>query len=157
MSSDLEKARRTPLFNSACLTELLWAPRSRKSIDRIVVLLQEEPLFNKRSKYNPFESITQYRQYLNRRQLLSRAFKGQIRLLELQREHHWDRNTLFMATALLDDPYPFVLHFAGFMAVIENQGTKEQIDEWIPRCERMEITGKNKISALLTCRLLCSN
>jgi len=43
--------------------------------------------------------------------------------------------------ALLDDPYPFMLHFAAFMAVIESQGTKEQIREWIPRCERMEILG----------------
>jgi acyl-CoA oxidase len=46
-----------------------------------------------------------------------------------------------MATTLLDDPYPFTLHFSAFMNVIESQGTKEQIQEWIPRCERMEILG----------------
>ena len=79
--------------------------------------------------------------YLNRRQVLSRAIKGQIRLLELQRQYDWDRNTLLTAIVLLDDPYPFTLHFTAFMAVIESQGTKEQIKEWIPRCERMEILG----------------
>ena len=42
---------------------------------------------------------------------------------------------------LLDDPYPFTLHFTAFIAVIENQGTDEQIKEWIPPCERMEILG----------------
>jgi len=79
--------------------------------------------------------------YQNRRQALTRALKGQVRLLELQKEHGWDRDTLIIATALLDDPYPFMLHFAAFMTVIESQGTKEQIREWIPRCERMEILG----------------
>ena len=81
------------------------------------------------------------RLFLNRRQLLSRALKGQVRLLELQQRHNWDRNTLLTAMILLDDPYPFTLHFSAFMAVIEAQGTKEQIKEWIPRCERMEILG----------------
>ena len=78
---------------------------------------------------------------MNRRQLLSRAFKGQVRLLELQRQHNWDRNTLLTATGLLDDPYPFTLHFTAFMAVIEAQGTQEQVKEWIPRCETMQILG----------------
>ena len=27
------------------------------------------------------------------------------------------------------------------MAVIEAQGTHEQVQEWIPRCERMEVLG----------------
>jgi acyl-CoA oxidase len=78
---------------------------------------------------------------MNRRQLLSRAAKGQVRLMELQRKHNWSRSTLFSAVELLDDPYPFMLHFAAFMSVIENQGTQEQIKEWIPKCERMEILG----------------
>jgi hypothetical protein len=51
MSSDLEKARNQPLFNSTALTELLWAPQSRKDINRIIVILQNEPLFDKRDKY----------------------------------------------------------------------------------------------------------
>src|SRR5277367_6157808 len=78
---------------------------------------------------------------MNRRQLLSRAFKGQVRLLELQRQHNWDRHTFLTATGLLDDPYPFTLHLTAFMAVIEAQGTQEQIQKWIPRCETMEILG----------------
>ena len=81
------------------------------------------------------------RLYLNRRQLLSRALKGQVRLLELAREHGWDRQTLLTAVSLLDDPYPFTLHFTAFMAVIEAQGTPEQIKEWIPKCETMEYLG----------------
>lgn len=85
--------------------------------------------------------IADGRFFLNRRQALSRAIKGQIRLLELQKEHGWNRDTLITALLLLDDPYPIVLHFTAFMAVIEGQGTKEQIEEWIPQCERMEILG----------------
>ena len=64
-----------------------------------------------------------------------------MRLLELQKKYQWDRQTLLQATVLLDDPYPFSLHFTAFMAVIENQGTEDQIREWIPPCERMEVLG----------------
>jgi acyl-CoA oxidase len=67
--------------------------------------------------------------------------KGQVRLLELQQRHNWNRDTLLLAVVLLDDPYPFTLHFSAFIAVIEAQGTEEQIKEWIPPCERMEILG----------------
>jgi hypothetical protein len=104
------------------------------------------------SKKNPYSKnntscpallgmIAECRFYQNRRQALSRAIKGQIRLLELQKEHGWNRDTLITALVLLDDPYPIFLHFTAFMAVIEAQGTKEQIEEWIPQCERMEILG----------------
>ena len=89
----------------------------------------------------PTFSLTS-RLYLNRRQLLSRALKAQVRLLELQKQYNWDRDTLLLANRLLDDPYPFVLHFTAFIAVIETQGTLEQVAEWIPRSENMEILGK---------------
>jgi acyl-CoA oxidase len=81
---------------------------------------------------------------MNRRQLLAKALKGQIRLMELQKKYNWDRNTLLSAVVLLDDPLPFTLHFTAFMAVIEAQGTDEQRQEWIPPSERMEISGIHK-------------
>ena len=62
--------------------------------------------------------------------------------MELQQKHNWDRSTLLAALVLLNDPYPFGLHFAAFMSTIENQGTQEQIKEWIPKAERMEILGQ---------------
>jgi len=48
---------------------------------------------------------------------------------------------LIAAIMILDDLMPFTLHFTAFMAVIEAQGTKEQISEWIPKAERMEVLG----------------
>ena len=82
--------------------------------------------------------------------------KGQVRLLELQQRHNWNRDTLLLAVVLLDDPYPFTLHFSAFIAVIEAQGTEEQIKEWIPPSERMEILGSQQ-SSRTNSRLLCSN
>lgn len=78
---------------------------------------------------------------MNRRQLLLRALKGQVRLLELQKQYRWSRETLLQAVVLLDDPFPFTLHFTAFMSVIENQATEEQVNEWIPKCEKMEVLG----------------
>lgn len=99
------------------------------------------PFLERQTSIVPSQSFTHYRFFLNRRQLLSRALKGQIRLLELQQKHNWDRDTLLTAVVLLDDPYPFTLHFSAFIAVIEAQGTEEQIKEWIPPSEKMEILG----------------
>jgi len=94
--------------------------------------------------------LANFRFSLNRQQQLLRALKGQSRLLELQKQYNWDRNTLISAVLLLDDPYPFMLHFSAFMSVIENQGTEEQIREWIPLCERMEVLGTTDLSSNLT-------
>ena len=47
MSTDLVGARKTPLFNAAELTTLLWAPQSRKQIDELVAIVQNEALFRK--------------------------------------------------------------------------------------------------------------
>ena len=51
MSKDLEEARKTPLFSSPALTKLLWFPNSRTAADRLVDILQKEPVFQKNEKY----------------------------------------------------------------------------------------------------------
>lgn len=53
MSADLAEARKTPLFDSPSLTRLLWSPRSRTEFDKIVAILQKEPLFRKTDKSDP--------------------------------------------------------------------------------------------------------
>jgi hypothetical protein len=50
MTTDLAEARRNPLFPQSALTKLLWAPRSRKSIDSLVRIIEKEPLFQKQQK-----------------------------------------------------------------------------------------------------------
>jgi acyl-CoA oxidase len=76
--------------------------------------------------------------------------KGQVRLLELQQQQSWRRDKLLTAVLLLDDPYPFTLHFSAFMLVIEAQGMQEQVAEWIPLCERMEVIGRYAVKEALT-------
>ena len=141
MAAELAEARRIPLFNASVLTNLIYFPYSRKSMDKMIQILQNEPLFGKKEKYAHRGDLIDVRLFMNRRQLLAKALKGQRRLMELQKENNWDRNTLLSAVVLLDDPLPFTLHFSAFMAVIEGQGTDEQRKEWIPPSERMEILG----------------
>ena len=50
MAADLAKARKKPLFNATALTEILWSPKSRDSIDKLIDILKDEPLFRKNDK-----------------------------------------------------------------------------------------------------------
>jgi hypothetical protein len=51
MAADLAKARKKPLFNATALTEILWSQKSRGSVDKLVDILKDEPLFRKNDKY----------------------------------------------------------------------------------------------------------
>jgi len=53
MSTDLQEARKHPLFNHSALTKLIWAPRSRKTLDSLVAIIDKEPLFRKQDKSAP--------------------------------------------------------------------------------------------------------
>ena|SRR5271156_6558423 len=55
MSNDLADARKKRLFNPDALTKILWAPPvTRKYINHLVSILENEPLFRKQDKYSPF-------------------------------------------------------------------------------------------------------
>ncbi|OLL23017.1 Peroxisomal acyl-coenzyme A oxidase 1 [Neolecta irregularis DAH-3] len=112
------------------LSEILYQHGARERRNRLVKIIEAEALFNKQSKF-----------FLSREQLLQRAFKIQLRLLELLHQHNWTEIEWHHVGQLMDDPLPFTLHEGAFIPVIKNQGTKEQIKEWIPRCERYEILG----------------
>lgn len=51
MAAELAEARRIPLFNASVLTNLIYFPYSRKSMDKMIQILQNEPLFGKKEKY----------------------------------------------------------------------------------------------------------
>lgn len=159
MSQDLIDARKNRTFDADALTKIVWTPPvTRKSINRLVSILEKEPLFRKQDKLvNSRTTSLIDRYFLNRRQLLQRAFRMQTRLLELQQQHGWSRDTLITAGMILDDPLPFTLHFTAFIAVIEAQGTEEQISEWIPKSEGMEVLGFWIRRRETDCRMLCTD
>jgi acyl-CoA oxidase len=128
---DLAQARSQLAFDPASITSALYpANRPRAQIDKLVQIVSKEPLFNKDD-----------RRYMNREQLLERAYAMQLRLTQLSKEHGWDYETLLTAMQLLDDHVPFGLHYTAFVPVLKSQGSDEQIAAWLPRCMNLEVVG----------------
>jgi acyl-CoA oxidase len=98
--------------------------------ERILRILEKDPLFNKVKQFN----LSRPERY----QLgLARAKK--IRRYEDQ--YGWDRNDVSMAQYLCDDVSPFMVHYAMFVTTIREQASDEQKAYWMPKIEKMEVIG----------------
>lgn len=129
-SHDLDDARCRTTFDPATLSNILWPENRRHVTDTLVKILSKEPILDKDT-----------RRHLSRQDLLKHGYKIQLRLIELQRKHNWDHDTFLSAMQLVDDHVPYGLHFNAFMPVVQSQGSDEQIAEWIPRCQSLEVIG----------------
>lgn len=127
---DLARARRRATFDPKTLSPILWPENRRALTDKLVGIMSAEPIFDK-----------DMRRHMSRQGLLEHGYAIQLRLIELRRIHGWDQETFFQAIQLVDDQIPFGLHFSAFMAVIQSQGSDEQIAEWIPKCDSLEVIG----------------
>lgn len=94
------------------------------------VLLADTPLMNGPN-----------RPFLNHAEGILDSLKLCKRLLELRDQHQWTREEYFMALLSLEDAVPLAMSENAFVAVIESQGSDEQIAHWIPRCRTYEVLG----------------
>ncbi|ORY77391.1 ER membrane protein SH3-domain-containing protein [Protomyces lactucae-debilis] len=131
-TKDLAKARSQLTFDPTSLTAALYPAtgRTRAQTDHLVSIVSKEAIFNKDD-----------RRYMNRVELLQRAYAMQLRLTQLCKQHGWDYETLLGAMGLLDDHVPFGLHYTAFVPVVKSQGSDEQIAQWLPRCMNLEVVG----------------
>lgn len=129
-SKDLERARTQTSFEPASLTALIWPDNRRQLTDELVKIMSKEPILDK-----------DRRRHLSRQELLEHGYAIQLRMIQLKRLHGWDEETFKFAMSLIDDHIPYGLHYNAFIPVLKSQGSDEQIAEWLPRCENLEVIG----------------
>lgn len=98
--------------------------------NRVLPILEKEPLFNK-SKQQNLSRPDRYHLGLARAKKIRR----------LKDQHGWDEEDYKMATYLCDDVSPYMVHDSMFPTTIREQGDEKQRKEWLPRIERWEVVG----------------
>ncbi|KAE8209599.1 hypothetical protein CF327_g6434 [Tilletia walkeri] len=108
-----ERARAS--FSKDELSTYLFGQDFLDQQKRIVTILENDPILDKRSIY-----------YLGRTDLFRWSLRKEKRLQQLQREHNWSREDLLLADTYTDVPGPFNLHRTMFIATLEKMATDEQ-------------------------------
>ena len=98
--------------------------------ERILRVLEKDPLFNKSKQFN----LSRPERYLLG---LARAKK----LRRYQDQHGWDAEDHSMAQYLCDDVSPYMVHYAMFITTVREQGSEEQKAHWMPGIQRGEVIG----------------
>ena len=127
---DLDQARKNTSFDPLQLTSLLWPGNRRQLTDTLVGIMSKEPILEK-----------DQRRHFSRQELLEHGYAIQLRMIQLKRLHGWDEETFKLALAMIDDHVPYGLHYNAFIPVLKSQGSDEQIAEWLPKCENLEVIG----------------
>ena len=98
--------------------------------ERILKVLQKDPLFNKVKQFN-----------------LSRPERYQLGLARAKKlrrfvdQYGWTDEDHSMAGYLADDVSPYFVHFSMFVTTVKEQGDDEQKAYWMPKIEKMETIG----------------
>ena len=98
--------------------------------DRILKVLEKDPLFNKAKQFN-----------LSRPERYQLGLARAKKLRRYEDQYEWDSEDRSMAQYLCDDVSPFMVHYAMFVTTIREQGSDEQRAYWMPRVEKMEVVG----------------
>lgn len=98
--------------------------------ERVLRVLEKDPLFNKTKQYN-----------------LSRPERYQLGLARAKKlrryadQHGWDAEDHAMGQYLCDDVSPYMVHFAMFATTVREQGDDEQRAYWLPSIDSMKTIG----------------
>lgn len=98
--------------------------------ERILRILEKEPLFNKSKQMN----LSRPERY---RLGLARAKK----LRRLADQHGWDVEDQIMSQYLCDDVSPYMVHVSMFITTVREQGDEQQRAYWLPKIEKWEAIG----------------
>ncbi|TKA58712.1 hypothetical protein B0A55_11999 [Friedmanniomyces simplex] len=98
--------------------------------DRVLRVLENEPLFDKSKQMNLSRPD---RYHLG----LARAKK----LRRLADQHGWDDEDHSMGQYLCDDVSPYMVHYAMFITTIREQGDERQRAHWTPKIQAGDVIG----------------
>jgi acyl-CoA oxidase len=97
---------------------------------RILPILQKETLFRKIKQSN-----------LSRPERYHLGLARTKKLRRLADQYQWNEDDQDMATYLVDDVSPYMVHSTMFITTMREQGNKEQQRKWLPRMLDWEIIG----------------
>ncbi|KAL4760922.1 acyl-CoA dehydrogenase/oxidase [Aspergillus foveolatus] len=97
---------------------------------KVLPVLQSEPLLSKSTQQN-LSRPDRFKLALARGKLVRR----------LADKHGWTPAEHEMAEYLVDEVSPYMLHMGMFITTIQEQGSDEQRQEWLPKIEKWEIIG----------------
>ncbi|PGG97421.1 hypothetical protein GX51_07332 [Blastomyces parvus] len=108
----------------------LLTPEYLEQQNRILKVLESDPLFKKRNQAN-----------LARPDLYKLALARAKRIRQLKDKLGWDDDEYQMAATLCDDVLPYHLHTAMFITTVAQQGSEAQKAYWMPKLEAWEVIG----------------
>ncbi|OJD23716.1 hypothetical protein ACJ73_04929 [Blastomyces percursus] len=108
----------------------LLTPEYIEQQNRILKILESDPLFKKRNQSN-----------LARPDLYKLALARAKRIRQLKDKLGWDDDEYQMAATLCDDVLPYYLHTAMFITTVSQQGSEAQKAYWMPKLEAWEVIG----------------
>jgi len=98
--------------------------------ERVLRILEKEPLFNKSKQMN-----------LSRPERYHLGLARAKKLRRLADQHGWSADEQSMSQYLCDDVSPYMVHLTMFITTIREQGDEKQRAYWLPKIEAMDVIG----------------
>lgn len=98
--------------------------------ERVLRVLQKDPLFNKSKQMN-----------LSRPERYHLGLARAKKLRRLMDQHSWSEDDHSMAQYLSDDVSPYMVHYAMFVTTVREQGDEQQRAYWLPKIDKMDVIG----------------
>ncbi|KAI9760311.1 MAG: hypothetical protein M4579_001715 [Chaenotheca gracillima] len=129
--TDLLKAERAGSnLNVDKLSNFLFTKEALDMQDRLLSILQSEPVFEKSQNY-----------FDGRAERFQTSLARAKRLQQLRVKHDWSQDEYMMANMLISEPTPYGLHASMFLTTLRDQGTPEQHEIFLKKAENYEYIG----------------
>ncbi|KAJ9602127.1 hypothetical protein H2200_013487 [Cladophialophora chaetospira] len=126
----LAQERAKSSLNVDQLAEYMFTSEILQRNERILKILQAEPVFDKSQNY-----------FRGRTTRIEAALARGKRLQQLQVQHKWTKEEFQAANELISEPTPYGLHASMFLVTLREQGTPEQHKLFLEKAEAYKIIG----------------
>ncbi|EXJ77357.1 acyl-CoA oxidase [Capronia epimyces CBS 606.96] len=126
----LAQERAKSSLNVDQLADFLFTRQVLERNERILKILQAEPVFDKSQNY-----------FRGREARIEAALARGKRLQQLSVQHKWSKEEFQTANDLVSEPTPYGLHASMFLVTLREQGTPEQHKLFLERAEAYKIIG----------------
>jgi acyl-CoA oxidase len=129
-SKQKDKRQKSSVSVDELSKQLLSRNQFLERQSRILKLIENDPLFSKREQLD-VSRVERFKVALARNEKMRR----------LATQHSWDLEDYKIAEYLVDEMSPDYLHYGMFATSVRQQGSSEQIKEWMADIEDFNILG----------------